>query len=304
MLVTGGSGFLGSWVVRVARAEWSVTATYLTYRVEGNDIEWRELDARDESAVTALMEHTRPQVVIHTAALNPGRGSAFEAVNAVGTQNVAQAASHVGARLIHLSTDVVFDGEKGSYVEEDCPSPITPYGRSKALAENAVRSVHREGIIVRTSLIYGPAADVREGSLDEIPWQRWDRQTRWVVGDLQAGRTLDLYTDEIRCPIYVESLASALLELATADHVGQHLPGVLHVAGEQPVSRYTFGLLLARFFGVDRAGITPALSQASGRRRPLDCSLDCSRARTVLCTPLPGVDQVLMPRRRRDQAQG
>jgi dTDP-4-dehydrorhamnose reductase len=303
LLVTGGSGFLGGWVVRLARDEWTVTATYLTHPPQRPTVDWRRLDVRDRSAVTALMDRIRPDVVIHTAALNPGQGSAYRAVNAEGTGNVAQAAGQVEACLIHVSTDVVFDGEKGSYVEGDCPSPITPYGHSKALAEEAVGSAHVQGVIVRTSLIYGPAADVRQHPLPEIPWRCWDRQTRWVVGDLEAGRTLQLYTDEIRCPIYVKSLASALLELAAADHIRWHRPDVLHVAGGQPLSRHAFGLLLARFHGVDPVGITPALSRKSGRRRPLDCSLDSSLARTLLRTPLPGVDKVLEPHRSSEQLQ-
>jgi dTDP-4-dehydrorhamnose reductase len=293
MVITGGSGFLGGWIVRLARGRgtghaWDVTATYLTHPMEALDVERRQLDVRDPAAVTALMEDVRPSAVIHTAALNPGQGSAFEAVNAVGTQNVAQAAGRIGARLIHVSTEVLFDGERGDYVEEDRPSPITPYGRSKALAEEAVRGSGVQAAIVRTSLIYGAAAKAKQSSLQDTPWHDWDRQTRWIIGDLKAGKPVHLFTDEYRCPIWVESLAAALLELA-----GSEYTGVLHVAGAQPLSRYQFGLRLALFHGVDPMGITPALSRESGLTRPLDCTLDCTRAHALLRTPLPGVDQVL-----------
>jgi dTDP-4-dehydrorhamnose reductase len=108
------------------------------------------------------------------------------------------------------------------------------------------------------------------------------------VGELKAGRPVRLFTDELRCPLWVQSLAAALLELAQSGYTG-----VLHVAGAQPLSRYQFGLRLARFHGVDPARITPALSRDSGLTRPLDCTLDCSRARSLLRTPLAGVDQVL-----------
>jgi len=295
MLVTGGSGFLGGWVARLARPDWRVTATYLTEPRTAPDIHWRRLDVRDESMVAALMERVCPRVVVHAAALNPGQGTEFEAVNARGTHNVARAAARLGARLIHISTDVVFDGEKGGYVEEDHPSPVTAYGHSKALAEEAVRGADVASIIVRTSLLYGAVANAYRRSLKETPWQDWDRQTRWVVGDLEAGRTLHLFTDEIRCPIYVVTLASALLELAQSNETGKRAVDVLHVAGTQPLSRYAFGLRLARFHGVDPAGIVPALSRQSGMARPLDCTLDCSRAQALLRTSLPGVDQVLAP---------
>lgn len=290
MLVTGGSGYLGRHVVRLARERWAVTATYCAHAVDEPGADWLRLDIRDSAAVLALLERLRPKVVVHTAAVNPGGGSDMEGVNHGGTANVACAAAAVGARLIHLSTDLVFDGRKGCYVEEDEPSPLTPYGRSKALAEAAVRASGAAVMIVRTSLIYG--------------WRpQLDRQSRWLIEDARAGRPLRLFTDELRCPIWVESLAAAVVELA-----GRETTGVLHVAGAQALSRYEFGVRLLRFYGVDPAAVIPALSRESGMLRPLDCTLDCSRARALLATPLPGVDEVLeratakppaSPRRRR-----
>jgi dTDP-4-dehydrorhamnose reductase len=296
LLVTGGSGFLGGWVVRLARSDWRVTATYLTRPRKDRDASWRELDVRDESTVEGLIQDVRPSTVVHTAAINPGQGSAFEAVNTLGTRNVARAAARVGACLIHVSTDVLFDGKRtpsGGYAEQDLPSPITPYGRSKALAERALHSADARGVIVRTSLIYGPAATAEDAPPLEASWQQWDRQTRWVVGDLEAGKSLHLFTDEVRCPILVRSLASALLELAASNRIGGSGMDILHVAGAQPLTRYAFGLRLARFHGADPASIVPTLSRESGMNRPLDCTLDCSLARALLHTPLPGVDQAL-----------
>jgi dTDP-4-dehydrorhamnose reductase len=275
MLVTGGSGYLGSWVVRLARAGWDVTATYLAHATDEPGAAYRRLDVRDRTAVTALVGELRPAVIVHTAALNPGQGSDFEAVNATGTQHVARAAAAGGARLVHVSTDVLFDGQKGHYVEDDPPAPITSYGRSKALAEEAVWASGVEAVIARPSLIYG--------------WRpRIGRHTRWIVDDLKAGKPVRLFTDELRCPIWVESLAAALMELA-----GLAYTGVLHVAGAQILSRYEFGLRLLRFHGLDPSPIIPASSRESGLRRPLDCTLDCSRAQALLRTPLPGVDEVL-----------
>jgi dTDP-4-dehydrorhamnose reductase len=288
LLVTGGSGYLGRWVVRLACNNWDVTATYLTDASQGLSADWRRLDVRHQALVEALIAELRPEAIVHTAALNPGQGTEFHAVNAEGTRHVARASADVGARLIYISTDVLFDGEKGNYSEEVPPSPITPYGRSKALAEEAVRASGADAVIVRTSLIYGPAADVPGAASPDSNWRHWDRQTCWIVGDLESGKPVHLFTDELRCPIWVRSLASALVELA-----GRTYTGILHVAGAQALSRYAFGLRLARFHGVDPEGITPALSHESGLVRPLDCTLDCSRAQTLLHTPLPGVDALL-----------
>ncbi|MBL7065618.1 MAG: SDR family oxidoreductase [Anaerolineae bacterium] len=281
ILVTGGSGYLGGWVVRLARTGWDVTATYFTHPVDESNAIWRRLDVRNEAAVAALVAEVRPAVIVHTAACNPGYGGAdFEATNAAGSGHVARAAAAHRARLIHISSDVVFDGERGNYVEDDSPSPITPYGHSKALAEEEVRASGAEAVIVRTSLIYG--------------WRpRLARQVRWIVDDLEAGKPVRLFTDELRCPVWVESLAAAAVELAGLDYTG-----VLHVAGAQILSRYEFGVRLLRFHGLDPGSIIPARCREVGAgfprlRRPLDGPLDCSRARALLCTPLPGVDEVL-----------
>jgi dTDP-4-dehydrorhamnose reductase len=267
LLVTGGSGYLGGWVVRLARDRWTVTATYLTHPVDEPGADWRRLDVRDEAAVAALAAEVRPTVIVHTAAV---------------TRHVARAAAELGVRLIHISTDVVFDGQsrptnqgRGNYVEEDPPTPITPYGRSKALAEQEVRASGAEAVIVRTSLIYGWRPHI-------------GRNTRWMLDDLQAGKPVRLYTDELRCPVWVESLAAAVVELA-----GMEYTGILHIAGAQILSRYEFGVRLLRFHGLDPSPIIPTRSRESDLRRPLDCTLDCSRARALLRTPLPGVDEVL-----------
>jgi dTDP-4-dehydrorhamnose reductase len=281
ILVTGGSGYLGGWVVRLARANWDVTATYLTHPVDRDgeeqapSVTWKWLDVQDGAAVGTLIDQVRPAVVVHTVASNPRDGGDFEATNVTGTRHVARAAALCGARLVHISSDVIFDGEQGKYAEEDPPAPITPYGRSKGLAEEEVRASGAEVLVVRTSLIYG--------------WRpRVDRHTRWIVGDVQAGKPVWLFTDEVRCPIWVESLAAAVVELA-----GLGYTGTLHVAGAQPLSRYEFGVRLLRFHGLDPSPLIAARSRESGVHRPLDCTLDCSRARALLRTPLPGVDEVL-----------
>jgi dTDP-4-dehydrorhamnose reductase len=275
LLVTGGSGYLGGWVVRLARGRWDVAATYLTHPADEPGADWRRLDVRDEAAANALVADVRPDVIAHTAAINPGQGTDFEAVNTVGTRHIARAATKHGARLIHVSSDVLFDGRKGNYVEEDPPSPINPYGHSKALAEGEVHASGAEAVIVRTSLIYG--------------WRpRLGRQMRWMLGDLQAGKPVRLYTDELRCPIWVESLGAAVVELADLDYTG-----ILHVAGAQPLSRYDFGVQLLRFHGVDLGAVVPVSARGGTPHRPLDGTLDSSRARALLRTPLPGVDEVL-----------
>ncbi len=249
MLITGGSGYLGRWVAELARKDWDVTASYGHKPGDLDGVAWRQLDVRDADAVTALVTADQPAVIVHTAAVNPGLGTDFEGVNVAGTANVAKAAAGVGARLVHISTDVVFDGRRGNYREEDPIRPLNEYGRSKAAAEQAVVDSGAHAVIVRTSLIYGWRPTVA-------------RAAQWMIDALDRREIVRLWSDEMRCPIWVESLANALVELASSDYTG-----MLHVAGAEKMSRYQFGVALLRFHGVDRGPVF-AMPVPTDRPRP------------------------------------
>lgn len=246
LLVTGASGYLGRELMR---------------RADAVGVSSAEADIRDEAAVNALFERVRPDTVIHTAYRSDDRTTTFQ-----GAVNVAAAASD--ARLVHVSTDVVFDGEKRApYVEEDEPTPLTDYGRDKADAERGVLAAHPAALVVRTSLIYGGP--------EPGPQER-----------LAADPEASFFTDEVRCPIQVGDLADALLELARME-----LAGVLHVAGADPLSRRDFAELLAGH------SVRAARSSESGLVRPRDCSLAIDRATGLLRTRLRGAREVLKGRR-------
>jgi dTDP-4-dehydrorhamnose reductase len=253
LLITGGSGYLGrELVARAAHLGREVVAT--SFSRPGV-----RLDVRDAEAVLRLVRAVRPGAVIHAAYVQDGPEA--WSVTVAGAEHVARAAARTGTRLVHVSTDVVFDGRKGEpYTESDRPSPVTAYGRAKAEAERRVERVHAEACIVRTSLLYGGA----EPSTHE----------RAAVD----GR-LTFFTDEIRCPIHVGDLAQALLEL-----IELSVSGPLHVAGADPLSRHEFAELLAR---------RPVRGAPAPPNRPLNCALDSSLARTMIRTRLRGARTVL-----------
>jgi len=264
LLVTGGSGYLGGEILR-RRPD----ATGTVHTAAGGP----RLDVRDAPSISRLVADVRPGCVIHTAYARDGAGAS--AINVDGARNVAAAAAAAGARLIHVSTDVVFAGDAGRpYVEADPPDPVTGYGRSKAAAEAAVREAHPGAAIVRTSLIYG--GDEPSG------------HERTVLDVLDGASDMAFFTDELRCPVAVGDLAEALLELAGLEHAGP-----LHVAGPDAVSRYELARLVAAANGRDPALLRGAPSATGGSRRPLDCRLDCGLARSLLATPLRGVREVL-----------
>jgi dTDP-4-dehydrorhamnose reductase len=281
LLITGGSGYLGRHLCARAVARFDVTATYHTHSGPLPAGQAVQLDLTNREAVFALVERFKPQAILHTAAINPGQGddALMEQVNTVGSGHVAQAAAAVGARLVHVSTDVVHNGRTAPYADDAPPQPLNAYGRSKAAAEAAVQAAHPGAAIVRTSLIYG---------LDEM-----DRGTAGFVERLKLGESLVLFADVLRQPVWVDTLSEALLKLATLDFAG-----ILNVAGRQVLTREEFGRRMLAFWHVDapperlHAGRATAISAAT----PLDLRLHVRRAEQLLQMPFPGVDDVLAGR--------
>jgi dTDP-4-dehydrorhamnose reductase len=222
------------------------------------------VDLRDEEDVARLFLKHGPNAVIHTA-YRQADDVVWDAVVRV-THNVALASARVGARLVHLSTDLVFDGgREGRYAEDDEPRPVSLYGDAKLAAEKLVAELDPEAVLVRTSLLYGK----RQPGPQEL---------------LASRRDVVFYRDEIRCPTLVGELAASLLELAARGDVA----GPLHVAGPDAVSRYEFARLLVPAREI-RSGESPTGLRAR------NVALDCSRARSVLRTRLRGVEEVLRP---------
>jgi len=268
LLITGGSSYLGQHLVPLASEKQSVCYTCFQHdplRLAGGE----RLDVRLATAVTQLITTFRPTVIIHTVGSN--RPDDMAAVIEQGTQHVVQAAAQVGARLIHISTDAIFDGQSPPYDESARPSPVTEYGQAKATAE-AIVEQYANHVIVRTSLIYS--------------LQRMDHGTAWMAGALRAEQPVKLFDNQIRNPVWVETLSRSCLELAENGYVG-----ILNVAGRQAVTRAEFALRMLDWWGIQERK-TLTIGPGDGTW-PLDCRLDVGRAAAVLQTPLLGVDEVI-----------
>lgn len=272
-LITGGAGLLGGTLISTAPAGVEVHATQRRTPVAGATA--HTVDLADPSAVAALLERLRPDAVIHTAY---GKDDPERDIVAA-SRAVAQGCAAVGAALVHVSTDLVLDGEHAPYDESAEASPVEEYGRWKAAAERAVAAAAPDAAIARTSLI------VRADPPDAI--------TARLVESLRAGEPSRLYVDELRCPIFVEDLARQLWEVAALPAARR--AGVWNLVGPEAVSRLTLGALIARRFGLDASTLVPALNRDHPAPRPRDLRLLTLRADRELQTRARTITEALVP---------
>ncbi|MFJ8364555.1 SDR family oxidoreductase [Streptomyces sp. NPDC093984] len=267
-LIIGGSGFLGAELIRQATAAGHTTAAtyHATKPGDASQAKWYRLDLRDAGRLDAVMAEVSPHLVV-----NASSHKADWAVTAAGPVRLAMAAAKHGSRLVHVSSDAVFSGARVHYDETCLPDPVTPYGAAKAAAETGVLIVHPGAVVARTSLIIGHGRSVHERAVHEL-----------------AAGTSDgvLFTDDIRCPVHVEDLAAALLELASREVSGIH-----HLAGPDALSRHELGILIARRDGLDTSRLPEGLRVHSTLPGALDVRLDSRATQRKLTTTLRGARQ-------------
>ena len=280
ILITGGTGFCGSWVVAealrrgrdvvpVARGPVTARRDAPPRQPVGPAVACGVIaaDLCDEGGAAALLDAQRPDAVIHLAALSdigpceqdPERA---RRVNADAAGQIAGACARAGARLVHVSTDQVFDGTRSGWRPDDPPCPIHAYGASKATGEVRVLDADPGAVVVRPSLVTGPAPPGRRSS------------TSWLLDHLARGTSPAMFTDEWRTPIAAQDLARALLDLAERDDVA----GIVHCAGEQRLSRFELARLEAAAWGFEPHLVAPGTRAGAGLAdvRPEDLSLDAT----------------------------
>lgn len=284
ILITGASGLVGSHLIRRAAGRFDALGLFQSFAPRGLPGRFAPCDLTDEASVASQLAAFRPDIVIHCAAMaDSDRCQAEPALarrlNVDATRIVARLARQAGAKLVFLSTDVLFDGRKGApYVEDDAPKPLSIYAQTKVEAEGIVRSEAGSWATIRTSLIYGPSPRGNRG-VDE----------RLGIA-IRAGRPIRLFVDEFRAPISAANLADAILELAGSPHTG-----VFHIVGGERLSRYDIGMTIARHFGWPTATIEAKriAEVPMDPPRPADLALDTGKARAVLKTRLLGLREGL-----------
>lgn len=263
--VTGAGGLIGSHIVRLGERFAPTTHVIGLTRAT--------LDLLDSKSVADAFHCQKPRAIIHCAAMTKTQDCQTDAAlahqsNVKSTALLAELAADIP--FVFFSTDLVFDGRKGGYVESDPVNPLSVYAETKVAAERAVLA-NPSHTVIRTSLNCG-VSPTGDRSFDEqirIAWQR--------------GQTLSFFVDEFRCPIPATSTARACWELML-----QCKTGLFHVAGSEKLSRAQIGeLLAARHRDLNPRFATGSLNEYVGAPRSPDTSLDSSKAQSHLSSALP-----------------
>ncbi len=278
ILVTGASGLLG---LNLCLGNWDSHTLLGVDRGKLHDTPFELIRAEltGPGAVSRLINEARPEAVIHTAAL--ANLEACEAdpetariLNAEVPGILAESCAKNDIRLIHISTDAVFDGTKdGIYTETDVPNPPGVYSETKLQGERNVLSAYPAAAIARVNFFGWSLSGTR--SLSEFFFNK-----------LSAGQPCNGFTDVYFCPLFVGDLAETLVRM-----LDKGLSGLYHVVGSEALSKYAFGQRIARQFGFDEALVLPKSVEESGltARRSHNLRLSIDKLSTALGQEIPGV---------------
>ena len=274
LLITGASGFLGYHLLRVA-GNYEVYAIHHSKPIAFAETTNIQCDITNYIALGDVFEDVAPDAVIHAAAISDANycqqnKEQSYAVNVEATKNLAGICSDYNIPLAFTSTDLVFDGRKGMYKEDDEKNPLNAYGEQKSIAEEEVLKIYPQATVFRLPMMFGAAEASSANYLQKFTAQ------------LKAGQTASLFYDEYRSACGAKSIAEGMLKLM------QNNNGVIHLAGNEKLSRYDFGLLAAEAFSLNQKLLQPCSQKdvKMAAPRPADVSLDISKALSLGFTPL------------------
>jgi len=280
LVITGASGLLGSKMVELAKEYYEVVPLHHTKPLHSNSL---RLDMTQRKWVSDFFSKLKPNIVIHAASetnvdkCETQREQAWK-INVEGTRNIAVSCSKANTKLVYISTDYVFDGEKGDYKEQDEPNPVNYYGVTKLEGENQVAQHCENHLILRTSVLYG--------------WHPWKQNfVTWTINRLKQNKETTVVRDHYNTPTLADNLAEITIEAVQKD-----LQGLYHASGSERTSRYEFARQIAKTFNLDQSLIKPIkLSQLTAwiAKRPKDSSLNIESIQRQLKTKLLNIHEGL-----------
>ncbi len=287
LFVTGASGVLGGRLAQILTARFEVVAAHHD-SPHPPGLRGVRLDLRAPTALEGALEAARPDAILHSAALaDPDRCERVpelaEALNVAATARIARWARTQRVRLVTLSTDLVFPGDRSFWSETDSPRPLSTYARTKLQGEIEALNADPDAAIARVALVCGRGYGPRGTASESIAWK------------LAAGEGVRLFPDQFRTPVDPESVAAALTALLTG-----HASGIFHLGGAERLSRFDLGQRVARLLGLPQGLIEPVRFEAvpAAAPRPPDVSLDVSRALRELAFRPRALDEAILEGRR------
>ena len=271
ILVTGSNGLLGQKLtdrlINDEGFELIATSKGLNRHPNTAGYEYAEMDVCDLQNVNQVLKRFKPDAVIHTAAMTnvdqceDNKDLAW-LMNVEAVKNLISACSEFDVRLIHLSTDFVFDGEDGPYAEDDEPNPVSYYGRTKLEAENLLKASAIKWAVIRTIIVYGIVTDMSRSNI-----------VLWAKGALEKGEPINVVFDQWRMPTLAEDLAECCVLAAARD-----AQGIYHASGKDFMSIIELVEKVAEFYNLDKSLIRPissdSLNQAAKRPKRTGFILD------------------------------
>jgi dTDP-4-dehydrorhamnose reductase len=266
LLVIGGSGLVGSTLIKYSLKNYEVYATYnKNSEIVPNIFSTKVELPLQTNDLIKLIKKIKPTFTIHTVAYpsvdfcetNQKEATSLH-VNVV--KEVTKACKEENSKLVFLSTDAVFEGKLNKkYTESDEPKPINHYGVTKLQAEKIVTSVS-SNVVLRTAVIYG--------------WHIKSRFTAWILENLMQNKMVDPYIDQYNTPTLVNDLATAILKI-----LEMNVSGLYHSTGKSCINRYDFACLLAKTFGLDQNLIKPVTKEEKKQDapRPISTCLDSQK---------------------------
>lgn len=248
ILVTGANGLLGQKLVELilAKDDYLIATAKSKLVLPLPKGEFHPLDITDHNQVLDVIAGTKPDVVIHTAAMTNvdqcevEKEKCWES-NVTAVEHIVEACTKAGARLVHLSTDFIFDGTHGPLDEEAVPNPISYYGASKWAAEKVVQQSGLAWAIARTVLVYGVTKDMSRSNI-----------VLWVKKSLEERKTINVVNDQWRTPTLAEDLAMGCYLITQ-----KQATGIYNISGEEMMTPYDIAIATADFFKLDKTLISP-----------------------------------------------
>ena len=274
VIVTGAHGLLGYNLVTMLKNKFDVIALDVVIKKDAcvDGVHYLKADITNQKEMLKLVKNHHPRYIFNAAAYTNVDGAETDRelcwkINVDGVARLAHVSRVYGCRLVHVSTDYIFNGNTGPYSESDRPEPLGYYGKSKLAGENALIASGANYAIGRTMVLYGYAPGVRLNFVT------------WIIEQLRAGKKIRIVDDQIGNPTLASDLAAALIKLAISSK-----QEVYHLSGSEIIDRYNFALLVAEVFDLNKGLIerikTADLGQTANR--PLNSGFYITKAENEL----------------------